>query len=114
MTGLIVVDTAEYFTTWGQAYILLLIQLGGLGIISFTSAIIAVLGQRLSLRHEALASGAADAVGDIDYRQLTWAIFRFTFLTELVGGALLYAFWVPRLGWEGAVWHSVFHAVSAL
>ncbi|PSQ99852.1 MAG: potassium transporter TrkH, partial [Bacteroidetes bacterium QS_9_68_14] len=40
VTGLIVVDTAEFFTTWGQAYILVLIQLGGLGIISFTSVII--------------------------------------------------------------------------
>ncbi|MFB6099127.1 MAG: TrkH family potassium uptake protein [Salinibacter sp.] len=113
VTGLIVVDTAEYFTTWGQAYILLLIQLGGLGIISFTSAIIAVLGRRLSLRHESLASGSAGVVGDLDYRALTWAIFRFTFVTELIGGLLLYVFWVPRFGWGGAVWHSVFHAVSA-
>jgi trk system potassium uptake protein TrkH len=113
VTGLIVVDTAEYFTPWGQAYILLLIQLGGLGIISFTSAIIAMLGQRLSLRHEALAGDEADVVGDIDYRELTGAIFRFTFVAELIGGVLLYVFWVPRFGWTGAVWPSVFHSISA-
>jgi trk system potassium uptake protein TrkH len=113
VTGLIVVDTAEYFTTWGQAYILLLIQLGGLGIISFTSVIIAVLGRRLSLRQEMLAGGESDVVGEIDYRALTWAIFRFTFAAEVIGGILLYVFWVPRFGWGGAVWHSVFHAVSA-
>jgi trk system potassium uptake protein TrkH len=113
VTGLIVVDTAEYFTTWGQAYILLLIQLGGLGIISFTSIIIAALGRRLSLRQEILTGGESDVVGEIDYRALTWAIFRFTFVAEVIGGLLLYVFWMPRFGWEGAVWHSVFHTVSA-
>jgi potassium uptake protein, TrkH family len=113
VTGLIVVDTAEYFTTWGQAYILLLIQLGGLGIISFTSVIIAALGRRLSLRQEMLAGGESDVVGEIDYRALTWAIFRFTFVAEVIGGILLYVFWVPRFGWGGAVWHSIFHTVSA-
>jgi trk system potassium uptake protein TrkH len=113
VTGLIVVDTAEYFTTWGQAYILLLIQLGGLGIISFTAVIIAALGQRLSLRQEIMAGGESSVSSDVDYRALTWAIVRFTFAAELIGGLLLYVFWVPRFGWGGAVWHSVFHAVSA-
>ncbi len=113
VTGLIVVDTAEYFTTWGQAYILLLIQLGGLGIISFTSVILTALGQRLSVRHERLAGRGASVVDDIDYRALTWAIVRFTFAAELIGAILLYVCWVPRFGWAGAVWPSVFHTVSA-
>ncbi|MFB6247050.1 MAG: TrkH family potassium uptake protein [Salinibacter sp.] len=113
VTGLIVVDTAEYFTTWGQAYILLLIQLGGLGIISFTSVIIAALGRRLSLRQEMLAGGESSVVSDIDYRALTWAIVRFTVVAEGIGAVLLYVCWVPRFGWTGAVWPSVFHTVSA-
>lgn len=113
VTGLIVVDTATYFTTWGQAYVLFLIQLGGLGIISFTSFIIVVLGQRLSLRQEALAGGTSGVVEDLDYRDLMWAIFRFTLFAELVGALLLYLCWGPQLGWTGAVWPAVFHAVSA-
>ena len=114
VTGLIVVDTAEFFTTWGQAYILLLIQLGGLGIISFTSIIISTLGQKLSVRHETLAGGAAAHVPHINYRDLTGAVFRFTFLAEAVGAVLLYCCWVPRFGWGTEnVWHSVFQAVSA-
>ncbi|MGH7464200.1 MAG: potassium transporter TrkG, partial [Longimicrobiales bacterium] len=44
VTGLIVVDTATYFTTAGQAFLLLLIQLGGLGIVTFTTLIILMLG----------------------------------------------------------------------
>lgn len=113
VTGLIVVDTATYFTFWGQAYILLLIQLGGLGIISFTSLIIVALGRRMSLRHEALAGGPSTIAPEIDYRDLTWAIFRFTFLTELAGATLLYLCWGSQLGWRGAVWPSVFHSISA-
>jgi trk system potassium uptake protein TrkH len=113
VTGLIVVDTATYFTTWGQAYILLLIQLGGLGIISFTSVIIVALGRRLSLRHEAVATGAAAVTSDIDYRDLARAVFVFTAGTEIVGALALYACWVPSLGWAGAAWPSVFHSISA-
>ncbi|MGM0705608.1 MAG: TrkH family potassium uptake protein [Bacteroidota bacterium] len=113
VTGLIVVDTATYFTTWGQAYVLLLIQLGGLGIVSFTSVIIAALGHRLSLRQEILTSRGANMVDEIDYHALTWAVVRFTFGAELVGAVLLYVFWVPEFGWTGAVWPSIFHTVSA-
>jgi trk system potassium uptake protein TrkH len=113
VTGLIVVDTATYFTTWGQAYVLLLIQLGGLGIITFTSLIIVALGRRLSLRQESLASGAAGVAENVDKRDLIWAIFRFTVAAEVVGALLIYLCWVPEFGWDGAVWHAVFHAVSA-
>lgn len=113
VTGLIVVDTANYFTTWGQAYVLLLIQLGGLGILSFTTLIIVVLGRRLSLRHEALAGGAVGAAGYVNARQLTWTVVRFTLGAECVGALLLYLCWGPQLGWSTAVWPSLFHTVSA-
>lgn len=113
VTGLIVVDTATYFTTWGQAYVLLLIQLGGLGIISFTSIIIVALGQRLSLRQEALATGPSGVVPNIDYRDLTRAVFRFTFAIEAAGATGLYLAWGPSLGWSEALWPSVFHSISA-
>jgi len=115
VTGLIVVDTATYFTTWGQAYVLLLIQLGGLGILSFTTLIIVVLGQRLSLRHEALAGGAIGATGNVNARRLTGTVVRFTLGAELIGAVLLYLCWGSQLGWAwgGAGWHSLFHAVSA-
>ena len=57
VTGLNVIDPATRLTTLGQAYVLLLIQLGGLGMIVFTSLIILALGGRLSLRHQSMASG---------------------------------------------------------
>ncbi len=113
VTGLIVVDTATYFTTWGQAYVLLLIQLGGLGIITFTTLILSALGTRLSLRHESLARSAAGPVADIDHRRLTRHVVVFTLAAEAVGAVCLYALWVPDFGFAGAVWPAVFHAISA-
>ncbi|HXG09338.1 MAG TPA: TrkH family potassium uptake protein [Gemmataceae bacterium] len=113
VTGLTVVDTATYFTPRGQAFILLLIQLGGLGVISFTSLIIVALGRRLSLRHQALSTGGLDAAPQIDPRRLIRDVVLFTFGFELVGAVLLYLFWIPRLGWREAAWPALFHSVSA-
>ncbi|HSR41074.1 MAG TPA: potassium transporter TrkG, partial [Longimicrobiales bacterium] len=113
VTGLIVVDTATYFTTWGQAYILLLIQLGGLGILTFTTLIILALGRRLSLHHEAVTANTAEVAPDIDFKQLVRNIVRFTFLFEAAGALLLFVLWLPRFTFGDAAWHAVFQAVSA-
>ncbi len=113
VTGLTVVDTATVFTFWGQAWVLLLIQLGGLGMLTFTSLIIMALGGRLSLRQQEVTVGPLDAVPHVDPRRLARDVFRFTFALEAVGAALLYLAWLPRLGWKGAAWPAVFHSVSA-
>jgi trk system potassium uptake protein TrkH len=113
VTGLIVVDTATYFTPLGQGYLLLLIQLGGLGMITFSTLIILALGKRLSLRQEALASGPMEIAPEVDRGRLARDVVRYTLAIEAAGAALLYAAWVPRLGWEGAAWPAVFHSVSA-
>ncbi len=113
VTGLIIVDTATYFTTAGQAFLLLLIQLGGLGMITFTTLIILALGRRLSLRHEQLSSPGADVAPQVRARSLTRTVVRFTLLVEAAGAALLYMAWAPRIGWKEAAWPAVFHSVSA-
>lgn len=113
VTGLIVVDTATYFTTAGQAWLLLLIQLGGLGIITFTTLIIVTLGRRLSLRHENLVASSYDVAPHVDYRRLARDVVVFTFVIEMVGAALLYLAWTPRFGAADAVWPALFHAISA-
>lgn len=113
VTGLIVVDTATYFTVAGQAWLLLLIQLGGLGIITFTTLIIVALGRRLSLRHERLVDAAAQAAPHIDYQRLTRNVIVFTFALEAIGAVLLYLAWAPELGFTGSAWPALFHAISA-
>src|SRR5687767_14870705 len=89
VTGLIVVDTATYFTTWGQAFLLLLIQLGGLGILTFGTIIVIALGKKLSLRHETVSAGLTDIAPYIDFRHLTRNVLVFTLVIELFGAMLL-------------------------
>ncbi len=113
VTGLSVVDIAKVFTFWGQAFLLLLIQLGGLGMLSFASLIILALGGRISLRQDACGIIQTDSTPSIDRRKLLRDIFRFTMLFELAGAVALYFAFAPRLGWTEAIWPAIFHSVSA-
>lgn len=113
VTGLIVVDTATYFTMAGQAWILLLIQLGGLGMVTLSSLVIIALGKRLSLRQEALSHNPNQVAPHVNVKQLTFDVLRFTIVFEFVGALLLYAPWISRFGWGDAAWHALFHSVSA-
>lgn len=113
VTGLIVVDTASYFTVAGQAYLLLLIQLGGLGIVTFTTLVVLALGRRLSLHHEAVTATMTGVAPEVDFRELVRAVVRFTLGFEAVGALILFVVWLPRFGPTEAAWHAVFQAVSA-
>jgi trk system potassium uptake protein TrkH len=114
ITGLTVVDTATHFTPAGQAYLLLLVQVGGLGMITFMSLVIVAVGGRLSLRQEVLSGGTPlDAPRQVSPRRLVLDVVRFTLAFELAGAVLLYLLWVPRFGWSGAAWPAVFQSVSA-
>jgi trk system potassium uptake protein TrkH len=113
VTGLIVLDTPNAFTGFGQAAILLLIQLGGLGIMSLYTVALQAFGKRLSLRHELTVAGAVGAGAG----RLFGALRRVLLVTasaELLGALLLgVAF---RLGGDSlpqAIWRGVFTAVSA-
>jgi trk system potassium uptake protein TrkH len=116
VTGLVVVDTATHFTRLGQAYLLLLIQLGGLGMITLTSLLILGLGGRLSVRAEALTTSMASSITaapGVDAFRLVRDVVLFTLAFEGVGAVMLFAAFAPHLGAGDALWHAVFHAVSA-
>jgi len=113
VTGLSVTNAATTFTFAGQVFLLVLIQCGGLGVITFTTLLIFALGRRLSLRHEAITASAVEVAPHVDYRRLTRHVIWFTLAIEAVGAALLYAEWGPRLGWWEGLWPSVFHSISA-
>lgn len=115
VTGLGVLDTERDFTTFGHVVILLLIQTGGLGIMTFATAATIYLGRRMSVREEAVAAelmGGAAARRDLEaaLRTVLWV----TFLTELGGAALL----TPLFMAHGdalpmAAWRAVFTSISA-
>lgn len=113
VTGLIVADTATDFTFAGQLLLLVLIQLGGLGMLTLTSMIIATIGGRPSLRSETLAASGQQAIPYVPTRSLIIDVVKFTVVIEGAGALLLYGLWAPHLGWTGAVWPAVFHSISA-
>lgn len=113
VTGLIVVDTATHFTVAGQAFLLVLIQLGGLGMITFTTMVIQAMGKRVSFRQGGLSDAGSLVAPEVPLEKLALNVVRFTLGFELLGALLLYALWVPRFGWDGAAWPALFHSVSA-
>ena len=113
VTGLIVVDTATYFTSWGQLWILLLFQLGGIGLITLTTAIIGAMGKRLSLRTEMTSVSGVHRDGAQAIWQLARRVARFTLTVELVAALALFLLWLPRFSAPRALWHAVFQSVSA-
>ncbi len=113
VTGLIVEDTATFFTFAGQLYLLLLIQVGGLGMLTFTSLIMLALGRRLSLHEESLSGSAWDVAPQVTATKMLADVAKLTFTIEGIGAALLYIFWIPSMGFAGAFWPAVFHSVSA-
>jgi trk system potassium uptake protein TrkH len=116
VTGLIVVDTATHFTRLGQGYLLLLIQLGGLGMITLTSLLILGLGGRLSVRAESVATSMASSIAaapGVNAFRLVRDVVLFTLAFEGLGALLLFGAFASEFPLGDALWHAVFHAVSA-
>ena len=112
VTGLVVQDTASFWSAFGQFIIMLLIQIGGLGIISVTAFLVTVSGRKISLLQRSLLmeSISADQVGGIV--KMTSFIFRLAFTVELIGAILMMPTFCINFGLSG-IWMAVFHSVSA-
>jgi len=114
VTGLVVLDTPVDFTWVGQAVILLLIQLGGIGIMTFSAAAFQLLGRRMSLRHEGAVAKLVNSQDRSKLAGTTYRIIRFTFVAEALGAALLLpAFLTHGDSLGRALWRAIFTAVSA-
>jgi trk system potassium uptake protein TrkH len=114
VTGLVVRDTGTTFTLFGQVVILGLIQLGGLGIMTFSIVILSALGRRLSLASRSVVSYTlAGEAGKGGVRQFLKRVVQFTFAVELAGALVLFLRWREPLGAARAAWAAAFHSVSA-
>lgn len=111
VTGLVVFDTWTHWNTLGQVIILFLIQVGGLGVITFTTGFTLLVRRRLGLRDIQLA--AENTAGEtINMARLIKMILIFTASTELLGALLLMLRFVPQFGPRG-IWIAAFTAISA-
>ncbi len=113
VTGLSTVDPGSYFTFWGQVYLLIMIQLGSLGMLTFATFIISALGGRPSLRSEGAISGSSGGLPHVPTRALVVDIVLFTLFCEVCGAIGLLLTWGPQKGWLEAIWPAIFHSVSA-
>ena len=115
VTGLTVVDTAVYWSPFGKAVILLLIQLGGLGIMLFAALVGIVLARKMSVRARMTTAAETKAAGHPDIRRLARNIFLTSIAIEGVVAALLFLRFALGYGYDvgKAAWHGVFHAVSS-
>ena len=115
VTGLTVVDTPTFWSPFGQVVIMLLIQLGGLGIMIFASLIGLVLARKLSVRSRVNTATEAKAVGFDDVRGLVRGIVLISLVIEAATFVLLFLRFLLGYGYDvgEAAWHAVFHAVSS-
>ncbi|MDO5581105.1 MAG: potassium transporter TrkG [Planctomycetia bacterium] len=114
VTGLVVLDTVKDFSFFGQFYIMILIQLGGLGIMSITTFIIQVVAKRrISLRQESMMASLTET----DHHDLLSSlvlILKFTFAAEGIGAVILAcAYYFSGLAFPEAVWNGTFTSISA-
>ncbi|WP_446447103.1 TrkH family potassium uptake protein [Streptomyces bacillaris] len=115
VTGLIVVDTPEYWTGFGQAVILGLIQVGGFGIMTFASLLVLLVSHRISLKARMTAATETKTLGLGDVRSVVTGVVKISLLLEAVTAlalALRFAIAYDE-PWPRAVWLGVFHSVSA-
>jgi trk system potassium uptake protein TrkH len=113
VTGLIVMDTPQDFTAFGQGVILLLIQIGGLGYALMATLILLILGRRLGLRDRMMLSetmSTMDMQGLVRFVKLVTLI---TFSLEGIGAILLTLRFAMDHNWETAIYYGIFHAISA-
>lgn len=112
VTGLVVHDTATYWSAFGQAVILILIQIGGMGVITVAASFAMISGRRISLMQRSTMQEAISAptVGGIV--RLTGFIIRITLVIELLGAVIMLPVFCRDFGVRG-IWMALFHSVSA-
>lgn len=113
VTGLVVVDTATHWTTFGHVVILLLIQVGGLGFMTMATFFALLLGRKIGLRQRLLIQEALNQTNVAGIVRLAKYVLLFTFLSEFIFAAILTVRWSMDMGWGKGAWFGLFHAVSA-
>ena len=113
VTGLVVFETGTYFTLFGQIVILVLIQIGGLGIMTISTAFALMLGQRLTLKLENVMQSVVGDTHVVNLFKLLRSIVLVTVLIEFIGAIFLFFSFSKVLPTSQALYNAIFHSVSA-
>lgn len=113
VTGLVVFDTATHWSLFGQAIILLLIQIGGMGVVTISVSAAIISGRKIGLMQRSTMQEAISAPSVGGIVRLTGFIIKSTILIELLGAIFMIpVFWKDFGPWKG-IWYSFFHSISA-
>lgn len=112
VTGLVTVDTGTHYSVFGQTVIILLIQAGGLGLMTMSTLFALLVGKRIQLRERLLMKESLNQLTMAGVVRLTRYIIISTLLIEFIGGTILAVRWFGDFGWQG-VYFGYWHAVSS-
>ncbi|MCT4332598.1 Ktr system potassium transporter B [Paracoccus sp. YLB-12] len=113
VTGLAVIDTQYALTFWGQLVLATLIQLGGLGLMTFAVLVWSALGLQMGITHHTYLREDLNQTSYSRLTRLVWTIFRVVLMAEIAGAMLLCLSFMPATGLGPGLWHAIFHSVSA-
>ncbi len=113
MTGLVTVDTGTYWSYFGKTVILILIQIGGLGFMSFATLLSLIIGKKITLKERLIIRESLNSTSLQGIVKLARYILVFTFSIEFIGALLLSFEFIPEFGIVKGIYYSIFHAVSA-
>lgn len=112
VTGLAVVDTGKYFTYFGETVLILLIQIGGLGIMTLTTLFSVGLGKRINIRHRLIIQESLNQEGPSGVIKMAMSIVKYTLIIEFLFGSILAAYFYDSMGIQALYW-GYWHAISA-
>lgn len=112
ITGLVLADTAEYWSTFGEIVILLMVQIGGLGFITLATFFMSMARKKTGLKSMMLAQESISSFSLQETVPLVRQILKLVFALELLGAVFLSISFVPRFGLKG-IYYGIFHSISA-
>lgn len=113
VTGLIVFDTYTHWSMFGQLIILILIQIGGLGIITMSILLASVMGKKIGFKQRYVMQESISAPKTAGIVRITRALFGLSLIFEMVAAMILAIRFIPQYGIFEGIWYSIFHAISA-
>lgn len=112
VTGLVVVDTGTHWNMFGQTVIMLLIEIGGLGFMTFATFISVLVGRKITLKNRLLMQEAMNTFGIQGIVKMMMKVIQFAFAIQLVGLLILATQFIPDYGLGKGLFYSLFHSVS--
>lgn len=113
VTGLVVVDTGTAFTPLGQSIIAVLIQLGGLGLMTFAVVTLVAVGSKISFLQQSALKEAFNQTDTTSLISTAKGVLLFALIVESVGVLILTVYWLPEMGWQKSLFHAFFYTISA-